>query len=72
MFEGSNSYAKLALPCDLTTKALSAPNGVDAMFFVMRSGRITDDVIARPAGKDGGEGGRVKKFRSQSSTKDEN
>ncbi|CAJ1457826.1 unnamed protein product [Effrenium voratum] len=27
--------------------ALSAPNGVDAMFFVMRSGRITDDVIAR-------------------------
>lgn len=27
--------------------ALSAPNGVDAMLFVMRSGRITDDVIAR-------------------------
>ena len=28
-------------------QALSAPNGVDAMLFVMRSGRITDDVIAR-------------------------
>jgi len=27
--------------------ALSAPHGVDAMLFVMRSGRITDDVIAR-------------------------
>ena len=28
-------------------EALSAPHGVDAMVFVMRSGRITDDVIAR-------------------------
>ncbi|CAK9104159.1 unnamed protein product [Durusdinium trenchii] len=31
----------------LKYEALSAPNGVDAMVFVMRSGRITDDVIAR-------------------------
>jgi len=27
--------------------ALSAPNGIDAMFFVLRNGRITDDAIAR-------------------------
>jgi len=27
--------------------SLSAPHGIDAMFFVMRNGRITDDTIAR-------------------------
>eukprot|EP00930_Biecheleria_cincta_P040880 TRINITY_DN27996_c0_g1_i1.p1 TRINITY_DN27996_c0_g1~~TRINITY_DN27996_c0_g1_i1.p1 ORF type:complete len:559 (+),score=85.23 TRINITY_DN27996_c0_g1_i1:154-1830(+) len=27
--------------------ALSAPSGVDAVFFVLRNGRITDDMIAR-------------------------
>ncbi|CAK9076785.1 GTPase IMAP family member 4 (Immunity-associated nucleotide 1 protein) (IAN-1) (hIAN1) (Immunity-associated protein 4), partial [Durusdinium trenchii] len=32
---------------NIRDSALSAPNGVDAMVFVMRSGRITDDVIAR-------------------------
>ena len=35
------------IPTETETQSLSAPHGVDAMFFVMRSGRITDDTIAR-------------------------